>query len=466
MKYAFFTFDGFGLPLAKRLINEGHDVIVGTVNNIEETLTNSEKKNRRSEPSKDKIQRLQKYNGIVPKTSAYKLLQKLKKVKNPQEYFIFFDDNNLFTYANELKQYNFYGNFPTMEDKEFEFDREKAKKFVNAHYPDLLVAENKTFKKISDAEVFLKSNRNLWVLKSQTNSLVTFVPNTNDIEQSNKQILETLYASHTLYEKTEFMLEKKIQSIIEITPEKIYYDGVPLGMTINFENKFLNNGNTGIQVGCAGDLVFPVSMDSKIHDLCFPPIVDKLAKKHKGLFFWDASLLIEKKTGDMYFGEFCPNRPGFDCFYTYLTQLPSAHYFFETVVQKKSPFTLGTVGASVMLFNLSQDTDTHQIQSDITVSLTNKHMKNIWLYDVYHDKKTSEYKTVGYDNQLGPVTGTGNTITQAASAVYETIKNVQMSGLYYRPKFDYLSLDYQTSILNRLEYVIQKKLFSLPFSIQ
>src|SRR5205085_1700990 len=102
----------------------------------------------------------------------------------------------------------------------------------------------------------------------------------------------------------------KIDSIIEITPEKMYYDGVPIGMTIMIENKFIGSGNISFQVGCAGDIVFSADMNEKIHDIAFPPIVDTLAKKHKGLFIWDASLLIDSQTNDVYFGEFCPNRPG------------------------------------------------------------------------------------------------------------------------------------------------------------
>ncbi len=231
----------------------------------------------------------------------------------------------------------------------FEVDRDAAKDFVKKYYPEVNITEKEEFRSINAAKKFLKNTNTIWVIKGKTETSQTFIPTTNDVELAKHQVIETLDAFQDYYEEAGFILERKIPSIVEITPEKMYYDGVPLGMTINFENKPFGSGNLSVQTYCAADLVFPISMDSKIHDICFPPIVDKMAKKHKGLFIWDASLLIDRQTGTIYFGEFCSNRVGYNSFFTTLSQLPSVGHFFESVVKKQNPFTLGTVSSSITL---------------------------------------------------------------------------------------------------------------------
>ena len=44
MKYIFFTYDGFGLPIAKHLQDEGQEVIVGQVEDFKSLLTRMEKR--------------------------------------------------------------------------------------------------------------------------------------------------------------------------------------------------------------------------------------------------------------------------------------------------------------------------------------------------------------------------------------------------------------------------------------
>jgi len=86
-------------------------------------------------------------------------------------------------------------------------------------------------------------------------------------------------------------------------------------------------------------MVFPTDMNDRINKIAFPPIVDEMAKEHKGWFIWDASILVSKKDGKMYFGEFCSNRPGYNCFFTGLAQGGTIDHFFENIVKKKNPFT-------------------------------------------------------------------------------------------------------------------------------
>jgi hypothetical protein len=463
MKYVIFGFEGNSFSLAEHLIQEGQEVLVGQVDNITNTLTDKEKRAHIIEEPDDKKKRLKRYNNILPKISAEKLMKYLKKVRNPSEYFIFFESNNLFYYAEQLKSYGFQGNFPTQEDRLFEVDRDKAKEFVKQYYPQLKIVQKKTFKKISDAREFLKTTQDIWVLKSQTDSIPTFVPETSDSNLAKKQVIETLEVFKEDYEASEFFLEKKINSIIEVTPEKYYYNGKPICTTINFENKFLGSGNISMQVGCAGDLVFPIELESTINTICFPPIVDKLAQQHSGFFIWDASILIDPETDDMYFGEFCPNRPGYNSFFTEVEQAPSVHDFFELLVQGKSPFTETTVGVSLMLFNLLRDQN-GQILSDASIEIDKKISSHTWSYDIYKKNEKDSLRTIGYDDHLSPVTASGKSIEEAVNNLYTYVEGFAMTRVYYRPKFDFISKEYSSSLLNRLAYCMKKKLFTPLFS--
>jgi hypothetical protein len=465
MKYIIFTFDGGGFPIAKHLQDEGHEVIVGQVEERKATLTRAEKRSNGEEGVLEKKRRLALYKNLVERVPADLLIKRMGRIKNPKEFFVLFDFNNLFRYADQVRDMGFNGHFPTEQDRLFEVDRDAAKEFIKKYYPNIVITEKHEFRSIRRAKKFLRETKDVWVLKGKAQSAPTFVPEVNDPELARWQIIETLEAFSDSYEEAGFVLDKKIASPIEITPEKIYYDGVPICMSLNFENKPIGSGNLSLQTGCATDLVFPISMQNRIHDIAFPPIVDKLAKRHKGLFFWDASLLFDKTTGTIHFGEFCPNRPWYNSFFTYLSQMPSTNHFFESVVAQKNPFTLGTVGASVTLFNLHRDPTERYLLSGASVNYTQESAKNIWPYDVYKKTKNDKMRIVGYGWELSPITGAGRSIDEAVRNVYKNVDNFSLAGAYYRPKYDMLSMDYPTSILNRLRYGLRRKLYDLPFQV-
>jgi hypothetical protein len=50
--------------------------------------------------------------------------------------------------------------------------------------------------------------------------------------------------------------------------------------------------------------------------------------------------------------------------------------------------------------------------------------------------------------------------------MYRHVDDFSFVGMYYRPKFDYLSLDYPTSIINRLNYGLERGLYQLPFKVK
>jgi hypothetical protein len=462
-KYRIFTYSGDALPIAHKLQQEGCEVVVGMVQD-KAAIHSPNESEVRPENTEARRRRLALFDGLVEKQSADLLIKQMRKYKHPDEYFVFFDRNYLFQFSDQIADMPFQGNFPSEADYLFERDRDDAKRLVREHYPGLQVPDIKSFNDVLTAHEFLKSTQQLWVLKGKDDSVKTFVPDVDDPNLAARQIIETLKENQPAYNSSGFILEELINPTIEVTPEKIYYDGVPLAVVLEFENKPFGSGNISIQTGCSQNLLFPTEMDDKIHGIAFPPIVDEMAKQHKGLFYWDASLLIEQRTGKIYFGEFCSNRPGYNSLFTELAQCRSVDHYFSSLVRKENPFRLGTVASSVLLLNPAIDEETGRTPEGTRIDYKSEIEKNLWLWDVRREGK--RLVTVGDDWNLGVITGAGDSIDEAVDLMYKSVDGFSFAGAYYRPKSDFLSLDYTTSILNRVNYGLENKLYQLPFDVR
>lgn len=464
MKYIFITYSGLSLPVAYKLQQEGNEVIVGQIADIKEYVMESEiKKSTESEFNRER--RLKLFKNMLKIQPAEQVIANLRQSRNPQNTFVFFEENNLYRWADKVRDLEVEGNFPTKDDYMFEVDRELSKQFVREQYHRLHIPEVREFSKAADGVSFLKESNDVWVLKGKHDHAKTYVPTMNDPHLARAQIIEVLNNFPYEYERLGYVLELFIPSIIEMTPEKIYYDGVPLATTLNFENKSFGSGNISIQTGCSEDLVFPTEMEDKINRICFPPVIDEMAKQHKGLFIWDASILINKRDGKLYFGEFCSNRPGYNSLFTELALVGSVTKFFEKIVRKESPFTMGTVGTSVRLFNLSRDQETEQVSANMSIDYRPEIEKDLWLWDVRKNQR-GKYVTVGSDWNLAIITGAGKSIDEAVAKMYRNVDGFAFIGVYYRSKDDYLSLDYSSSIINRLNYGLEHGLYRLPFDVK
>jgi len=461
MKYIFITFSGLGLPIALKLKQQGCEVMVGVIQDIKDYVMEGE---IAKETDANKKRRLQLFHNMLPIEDAFEVVKKMKQIENPEEWFVFFEENNLYRWADMVRDLGFHGNFPTKDDFLFEVDRERAKNFVKEHYSKLYTPEIMDFQKIEEGVKFLKDSKDIWVLKGQHDSARTFVPTVEDPELANNQLIEVLTNFPENYERLGYILERFIPSIIELTPEKYYYDGVPLGTSILFENKCFGSGNISVQTGCSEDLVFPTDMNDRINKIAFPPIVDEMAKEHKGWFIWDASILVSKKDGKMYFGEFCSNRPGYNCLFTELAQCGSVDNFFTNLVKKRNPFTLGTVASSVRVFNMNHDDD-DAVSSNILVNYKPEVEKDVWLWDVQKNSR-GNLVSVGSDWNLAIITGAGKSINEAVNKLYRNVDGFAFVGAYYRPKDDYVSMDYISSILNRINYGVERGLYRLPFDVK
>lgn len=176
MKFAFFTFLGDSLPIAKRLIDEGNEVLVGQVSSSEKLKV--EGWFGAKEAPEKKRRRLSLYNNILDKLDADELIKRLifERDKNKEDYFVFVDHNNLCEYGEKLLSLGFSGLIPNRDDYEREKDRTKAKAFVEKNYDMLEVPESFSFKYIQEGIDLVDDSGDCWVLKSNGNLGTTIVP--------------------------------------------------------------------------------------------------------------------------------------------------------------------------------------------------------------------------------------------------------------------------------------------------
>src|SRR3990167_6027649 len=158
MKYIFISYSGLAYPVAYKLQQEGHEVIVGAVQDIRDYVM-EEEINNATEDEFNKKRRLDLFKGMLDIRPADKVIDMMKSVQNPHDYFMFFEENNLYRWADKVRDMGFEGNFPTKDDYLFEIDRERAKSFVRKHYPKLKTPEVREFSKIPEAISFLKETR-------------------------------------------------------------------------------------------------------------------------------------------------------------------------------------------------------------------------------------------------------------------------------------------------------------------
>lgn len=148
-----------------------------------------------------------------------------------------------------------------------------------------------------------------------------------------------------------------------------------------------------------------------------------------------------------------------------LAQCKSVNDFFESVVAQKSPFTLGTVATSIRIFNLNHDEDTNAVSSNIVIDYNPEIEQDIWLWDVRRNQR-GKLLSVGTDWNLAIMTGAGKSIDEAMDKLYKNVQGFAFVGAYYRSKDDYLSHDHPTSIINRLNYGLERSLYKLPFNVK
>ena len=355
-----------GCPIAYHIQQEGGKSYLGFIQDYAELNVDKEKE----EPD-DKEQRLQQYDGMVKKTPAAKLIKALKGMKDKDNYFIFFDQNNLYEYSEQLLKAGFTkGLFPLKKDFEMEKNREDAMKFVEENYPDVKIIAHEKYKTVEEAKAAVEQSDVPLVIQSEGDYVSTICP-VDDVEQNHTEILAALEKHEKEYAKGEIILKEKLVQPVEITPQIVFWDGKPVYTSLDIETKNIGDGeNNGNQVGCGTNLMIRTELDDEINKIAFPEKVYEMAKERKGMFIWDISLYFTD-TG-IYFGEFCSNRLGYDASMTEMAMSGGVIPYFTALERGKNPLS-SRFGAAVRVFNLNKSKDTQ---------IAVKDESNTWLFEV------------------------------------------------------------------------------------
>ena len=446
------------IPIAQKLEKEGNRVILAVIEDSSKILLPEEE--NKPEDKVEKARRLAIGDGLIDKYPADDVLKMAKRIKDKKNWFVLTDSNSNYQYATKMAEMGFTrGFFPTEADRRYESDRKLAKDFVKENYPDIKVAEVKSFKEVAEGIEFLNQSEDMWVLKSVGDAGCTVCPNTEDYEIARDELISALEEMKTDYETDGFILEPRIIDPIELTPQSIWVDGVQVFTDMDIEVKAISAGSA-VQTGCVNMLNVKTDFEDRINKIAFPQVIHDMAKERKGCFVWDLSILIDKK-GTMWFGEFCSMRMGFDSFNVELTQSADdegskvATPFFSSLIHKKNPLRK-KYGVGVRLLNIGHG---GKMVEDSVVEVSDEAVACTYLFEV----KLKEGKMVStkYCFDFAVVTSACDELYETIDKCYEYVDMVMFEGKYFRPKFDYYSHDYTASIMKRLDYAISYGLISL-----
>ncbi len=453
MKFVLITYDGHGLPIAFRLMKEGYDVLVGQVKKLEHM------------PKEDEItteRRLMLYDGLLEKLDADELVEKLLNEKNKDDYFIFCDFNYVYPYAEKLKKAGFKGLLPTREDFELEENRNKTKELIAKNYSIFAKEEVIEFNKIKDAIEFLNNEgaEKIWGVKGNNPESPTYFPATNNKAIAKEDLMEILENNQKLYESEGFILEEKIEDLIEFVPEIITFDEEILGVNIDIELKPFGAGNTAWQTGDSASMIMWISPEDwgKIIPLFFPKNMSKYYLRKNEMVIWDAGVMYSPSRNALYFTEFCSNREGWNAVFNKLSTFIKTGDYFERILNKQPLFTdeVFPYGCSIRVFNEIRENkkDLEKYTISDQKFFANLDNPNIWLWDV--KSKNGKLYTVGYDNNLAIITQGGVDWRICFKIIDDILQKGQefFYGLsYWRRYFDILNTEYWGNITQRFNWV-------------
>lgn len=132
----------------------------------------------------------------------------------------------------------------------------------------------------------------------------------------------------------------------------------------------------------------------------------------------------------------------------------NATEFFSRIVAGKNPLHY-KYGATVTLYTITPDKEFPALEEDgIPIYCKRAAEDYLWLCNIKKDQESDCLVNVGIgDLILGYASSCGNSLRSTVDSVYKIVQNVSFRELLYRPKSDYLSREYSSSILNRLDFI-------------
>jgi hypothetical protein len=395
---------------------------------------------------------------MIEKIDADELIEKMRK-ENPEDWFVICDFNYVYPYAEKLKKMGFKGLLPTREDFEFEEDRNKAKEYVFRKYDIFSQQDIQEFDSIKEALNFLKKSEKIYGIKGFNPEAPTYFPMSKDKQIAYDELEDIMISNQKLYESEGFILEEKIEDMIEFVPEIIAYDGEIVGINVNLENKPIGAGNIGFQTGDAASFIFWIDKNEpafqKLYDLFFKPSMDRWVRENE-MVVWDAGVMYSPSRDKFYFMEFCSDREGYSSLFDKLSTFSSVSEYYERIMNNQYLFdkNVKSFGNSIRIFNEIRDNNfKHLFMKDARI-ITDAKNPNVWLWDVY--EKNGKLYTTGYDHNLAVITYSGDNWKENFYIIDSMLsdgKTFVFPGMLYRRAFDLTRNDHPQNFEERIKFV-------------
>ncbi len=424
-KFLWVSYDGAGLPLALRLIEEGHEVYATILLKEMESC----------------------YDGMIEKVPLSWLMKDRER-----ETLIVFDHVGVLKpavrvvkicrtvgeLADQLRQLGFkvFGTSVWLE--KLELDRKFAKDFCQA--VGIAIPSTTEFTNLDAAIAFIKAKKKRFVFKPENNVGATFVseePDSSDLVE----YLQSLKEDKAFPANTPFVLEEFVEGT-EVSCEVWYAYGRPIEGTANItlETKKSATGNVGIDVGCATSAVRAIYPNAKL-----------LSETHKkfeiGMARWsatapvDINVIISHKDKTPYFLEFCGGRFGYSAIFEFMELLEGelGEIFVKALNGEPVSVSLKSgwgYGVRVWVPPAPWHPDPKDVElakgikedwrgTKIRLSkkATDEALKHIWWQDV--KKEDGQLVMAGTDGTLCEITAYANKLQEAEKKVKEIFELIQ-----------------------------------------
>jgi hypothetical protein len=168
---------------------------------------------------------------------------------------------------------------------------------------------------------------------------------------------------------------------------------------------------------------------------------------------WDMSVYWSPSRQQFFFGEFCSNRPGYDCVFAEIASEGGVESWVEKITSSKNFGQEKPFGTTLRILNKQRIDPKKGWQELILGDVDNP---NVFLWDVRREK--GKIYTVGYDSNAYVVSGSGQTVKESINDLYKNDERVVFDSGYSLEKHDWFDTSYPENILNRHEVLKELEL--------
>jgi len=417
MRFIIATLHYAGLGFALRLVEEGHDVVVGYCG------TND----RRTCEAYGLVG-----NGLVAKQPLSQLIANRGAYRDA--YWVW--DENHSVEENEMLRGEGFRVFSGGRfGDSMEHDRDACLTFVERH--GLNPPPSFSFERAGEAASFLEEHpETSYVYKpDRGESYETWLPQSESPAEANLELRQHL---HSLGTDSSFVLQERKDGI-ETNVEVWFVDGEPRFAFMNLESKKRLTGDLGDLVGCAFDFTFAIPLESR----AVQESVGRLFPTYREMHytgFGDANFIASRD--GIWFFEKC-ERFGYNAHPNLLWNLnrePLGETFASLVDGTFLPNFSPGFGASCTMYM------DHRVSGKV-IQFPASIARDLYFYDVYREGDL--LLTAGYYDDVLIANGFGYTIPTAWEAALANAKAVKFPGRSFR--IDGGDTNYPSSPLRRYE---------------